>query len=128
AAQSRRFIRRPTMIRDQERRIQRQRLHELEERMPAFQSGPSHGMPAFVARTATDGSYPEHPACVFRVDISFINPPEKEGGPITFGDRPIKAYASNLGSRIPPLGTPVDVTTVAGGRLVFTYDGDESTS
>ena len=83
---------------------------------------PTIGAPCLVARTKVIQSYPNVAAAFYGCESQTITGTEVEGGPATITTDGDTFYALNLGSVVPPQGTPI-VATFLGNRWAFRYDG-----
>lgn len=102
---------------------QRRRLEDLESGVVDGGTGASQGASTVLVKTSTKGSYPMDPDRYFYCQCCRIGGPEVEGGDGTVD--PIGGaflYAYNIGSRVPPSGTVLHATFVA-GRWIIRYDG-----
>lgn len=85
--------------------------------------GPEHGNAAMVAQTTYVSSYPTTAAVEFAVIPCDVDGPETEGAAATYVPRTgTLAFALNLGTQVPPVGTIV-ICHAVGGRWCFRYDG-----
>lgn len=84
--------------------------------------GSLRGAPVLLARTKVHASYPATAAVYYACETQGILGAEAEGGPGVLSTNGDTVYAFNLGSGVPPQGTPV-VLTFVGNRWVFRHDG-----
>ena len=83
---------------------------------------PTIGAPCLVARTKVLQSYPNLAAAFYGCETQTVTGTEVEGGAATIATDGNTFFALNLGTAIPPQGTPI-VATFVGNRWVFRYDG-----
>ena len=83
---------------------------------------PTAGSPCLAARTKVVRSYPTSPPAYYACESQMIVGPEVEGAAATITTNGDTFWALNLGTAVPPQGTPIVVTFV-GSRWVFRYDG-----
>ncbi len=83
---------------------------------------PAIGAPSLVARTKLLLSYPNVASAYFACESQTITGMEVEGGSATIVTDGNTFFSLNIGTAIPPQGTPIVVTFV-GNRWVFRYDG-----
>lgn len=98
----------------------RRRQDDIDRLLEGKPRGPDLGAVTVVGQTGTSGSYPVTARSVYRIELQRIIVTEKEGQPITYQALGRHVYAANLGTSVPPLGTPVEATLI-GGKYVFTY-------
>lgn len=84
--------------------------------------GPTGGAPCLVARTKVARAYPTAAASYYACETQTVTGPEVEGGPATVSGDGTTFFALNLGTAVPPQGTPI-VATFVGNRWVFRHDG-----
>ena len=84
--------------------------------------GPSGGAPSLVARTKVVHAYPSVASAYYACETQTVSGTEAEGGPATVTGDGTTFYALNLGTLVPPQGTPIVVTFV-GNRWAFRHDG-----
>ena len=85
---------------------------------------PVPGAPAMCVRTAVKYTYPSTASSFYWCVPQTVLGTEVEGGAatLTAASSGIGVYALNLGTLVPPQGTPLVVTRVA-YRWVFRFDG-----
>jgi hypothetical protein len=74
----------------------------------------------FIAKTATKTTYPTVAGAFFWCTIQTVTGAETEGGAATYTSTGKSVMAFNLGSSVPPSGTPVIIEFVS-DRYVFRY-------
>jgi hypothetical protein len=105
---------------DDELRRLRRRIEELEDASRGI--NPDDCSPSMLLKTTTATTYPTAAGLAYACVPSRAGGTEAEGSTPTFADGTRILYAINLGGAIPPAGTRVIATSVAGGRWVFRYD------
>ena len=75
-----------------------------------------------VAQTAISETYPTTANTVYYLAGMSIDADDQEGSDVTLAGDGNEYFAVNLGTRIPPPGTNVLISSV-GGRWVFRWDG-----
>jgi len=76
-----------------------------------------------LVQTVTITTYPTVAKSIYAVKTITATGPETEGGTVTLsGVTGDPFFATNLGSAIPPTGTPT-VANLIGGQWVFIYNG-----
>jgi hypothetical protein len=110
-----------------EERILRQRLADLEIYDDRTSVSPNDCDVSVLGTTAVKVTYPTTANCVYFLTTGQIDAQDTEGATATIAPDSGSLFALNLGTGIPPVGTPVVVTTV-GGRNVFRFDGGTTTS
>ena len=89
----------------------------------ALQRPDPYGSAGAVCVTTTITTYPTSAGAYYAVNPGQITSTEVEGGAgAPTPDSSTAFFALNLGTQIPPNGTPVVVHGI-GGRFVFRYDG-----
>lgn len=112
-----------TELASRDLRVQRRRQEELDALAAQGRLGGNLGEPCLVGITTSDGTYPVVARSYFKVALNALGGTLGEGKPVTLTDLGLTDYAANLGGSVPPVGTPVRLDKVSGGRLVFRYDG-----
>jgi hypothetical protein len=101
-------------------RLRHQDLNDLVDRVPA---GAPEGSLAQLLTTTVVNIYPTTASAFYAGNPTYVNGTEAEGGVASYSPDPSQViYAYNLGTQIPPVGTPL-VAHAVGGRWVFRYDG-----
>jgi len=106
-------------------RLQRQAQDRLDDALEMGRVGAANGSQYMVGKTVSDGTYPTRAKSVYCIRVNRVAGAEKEGDEVQFVSQTVKCYAGNLGTSVPPEGTPVALTLVPGGRFVFAYCGPE---
>jgi hypothetical protein len=104
-------------------RVLRDRLAAYDDAFDAAQAGGDEDCSAaFLGKTTTITSYPTSATATFAVTPVDVSGTEAEGSSASYTPRAgVVAFATNLGSSVPPSGTLV-VCHVVGGRNIFRYD------
>lgn len=92
-------------------------LQSLLDRLP----DPAAGPPSLLLKTVAVTSYPAAAGVVYGVQAVRPSGNEVEGATPGFTALTGVFYATNLGSKVPPVGTYV-LGACVGGRWVFRYD------
>ena len=91
----------------------------IDQRLPLNNTGSS----SLLVKTATKTSYPTSAPSFYYCQVQTVTGAEVEGGTGTLSaDSGSFVYALNLGSAIPPVGTPL-IVTFEPYRWTFRYDG-----
>lgn len=110
-----------------ELRTLRLRMEEMRAILDRLDSRDSPaGCAATVLRTKTVDTYPASAGSYFACDVVNASGDEEEGEAAGLGTvATTTVFALNVGTKLPPDGTDV-LASVADGRYVFQYDGDEA--
>jgi hypothetical protein len=104
---------------DESRRA-RARLDDDDRARARTRAAPAGGAPCLVARTKVKLHYPTVANAYYACESMAVLGTETEGGPASATSSGDTYFAYNLGSAVPPQGTPV-VTVFIGHRWVFRY-------
>jgi len=101
--------------------LERRRRADLARSIDGLDPSDHDGGVAYLYATTTETTYPTTASAVYAIHPVEVEIDESEGGLATFvEDMATTRYAVNIGGSIPPSGTLVVVSSVA-GRLVFRY-------
>jgi hypothetical protein len=101
-------------------RVERERVSDLMDETGQGADFSSPGQGPFVGITTSGGSYPTVAQACYMVAGAELDGGQAEGDVPTVNAVYATRPCINLGSKIPPVGTPVLVKP-GGGRLVFRY-------